>query len=80
MAMKIGKTSYEEGMEKGMEKGEEAGSLRGQRKLLGRLLEARFGSLSQTARQRLDAMSAQDLIDLGVQLMGGTTLEALGLE
>ena len=37
------------------------------------------GPLSEVARQRLEAMSAQDLIDLGVQLMGDTTLEALGL-
>ena len=72
MALKIGKTSYEEGME--------AGSLRGQRRLLGQLLEARFGSLNEAARQRLDAMPAQDLIDLGVRLMGDVDLKALGLD
>ena len=75
MVLKIGKTSYEEGMEKGVE----AGLLRGQRKLLVRQLEERFGPLSAAASERLDALSAQELLDLGIRLMGDTSLEALGL-
>ena len=72
MAMKIGKTSYE--------LGEESGLLRGQRTLVARQLETRFGPMTESVRQRLEDMTAQQIIDLGIRLIGASSLDSLGLE
>jgi hypothetical protein len=72
MALKIGKTSFETGMEQGQE--------RGQRALLRRQLEKRFGPLSETVRQRLEAWPADKLPELGETLLTAKSLAELGLE
>jgi hypothetical protein len=72
MARTLGKTSYELGMEQGRTEGQRA-SLRD-------LLEAKFGTLSETATQRLEAMSADQLRQLGRDLLQNKSLVQLGLE
>jgi len=72
MARILGKTSYELGVEDG--------SLRGQRKVLSRQIETRFGTMTETNRERLEAMTDEQLAELGIHLIGATSLEALGLE
>ena len=66
-ARMLAKTSREEGIEIG------------QRRLLTRQIEIRFGPMSAAARQRLEEMSAQQLFDLGVRFAGASSLETLGL-
>jgi hypothetical protein len=72
MARNLGKTSFELGMEQGRTAGQRA-SLRDQ-------LEAKFGTLSETATQRLEAMSADRLRQLGRELLQNLSLVNLGLE
>ncbi len=50
-----------------------------QRALLLRLIERRFGPLSDDGRQRLEAVPADRLIDLGEALLTATSLRDLGL-
>ena len=69
--MRIGKTSYELGFEVGM--------LRGLRRPLSYMLEVKFGPLSKAARRRLDAMEEPALLDVGLRLIGASSLEELGL-
>lgn len=72
----FGKTWHEEGMEIGIERG----IPQGQRSLLLTILEARFGPLSETARQRLDAWPADRLAELGRAQVSAQSLAELGLE
>ncbi len=71
----IGKTWFEEGVETGLEKGLHTG----QRQLLLALLEEQFGTLSEAARQRLEAWPAEQLTDLGRKLLHAESLTELGL-
>jgi hypothetical protein len=64
MALKIGKTSYE----------------LGQIALIREQLEARFGALSETVLQRLDAWPTDRLPELGRALLRAGSLAELGLE
>jgi hypothetical protein len=71
-ARMLGKTTFELGVEKGIEKGQ-LDLLRGQ-------LEERFGVLSETARQRLEALPAERLGPLSRDLVRGKSLVEMGLE
>ena len=70
------KTWFEEGVEKGLEKGLHAG----ERRMLLAQLEGRFGPLSETARQRLEAWPVEQLTELGRALLRANSLAELGLE
>jgi hypothetical protein len=61
-------TSFEKGLEQG------------QRRMLQKLLEARFGSLSTEVRQRLDSLSPEQLEALALELLEAGSLQELGLE
>jgi hypothetical protein len=77
MVRALGQTTFE----KGVEQGEERGVLKGQRELLLRQLERRFGPLSPGARTRLESWSVDRLLEAGDKLMTPTTtLIDLGLE
>jgi hypothetical protein len=71
-AQMLAKTSFEMGVEKGMEQERRA--------YVRRLLETRFGTLSETATQRLAAMSFEKLQDLGTDIVLGKSLVEMGLE
>ncbi len=58
----------------------EEGQIQGQRKLLTRMLENRFGPLSEAARDRLEALPPDRLESLGVELLSADSLKELGLE
>jgi hypothetical protein len=64
MVRTIGQTSFE----------------KGQSFLLQRLIEKRFGPLSETARARLDTWPADRLLELGELLLTAKSLAELGLE
>ena len=66
------KTWFEEGPEKGRHTG--------QRQILRALLEERFGTLNETAQQRLEAWPTEQLTDLGRALLRAKSLAELGLE
>jgi hypothetical protein len=76
MAAMTVKTWFEEGVEKGVEKGLHTG----QRQLLRDMIEKRFGTLSDGARQRLEAWPAEQLTELGLAFVEGKSLAELGLE
>ena len=76
MVRVMGQTTFE----KGIEMGEEKGRLDGQRLLLRDMLEAKFGPLSEVARQRLAALPAERLRELGRALLRAGSLAELGLE
>jgi hypothetical protein len=57
----------------------EKGQLEGQRLLLRRLLEKRFGPLSAKASGRLAAMTADRLLQLSDALLSAKSLKELGL-
>src|SRR5262245_48405603 len=57
----------------------EQGELEGQRKLLRRILEKRFGPLSQEAIARLQKMPAKRLLELGDKVTTARSLKGLGL-
>jgi hypothetical protein len=58
----------------------EKGVQQGQRTLLERLLEARFGALGPSARERFDSLSSQQLEQLALALLNARSLRELGLE
>jgi hypothetical protein len=62
------------------EKGEESGMVKGQRALLLHQLEKSFGPLSTTARARLEAWPAGQLLQLGDDILTKKSLVELGLE
>ena len=68
MVRAMGQTTFEKGEEKG------------QRVLLGDILEAKFHPLSEVARQRLAAFPAERLRELGRALLQANSLTELGLE
>jgi hypothetical protein len=67
----IGLTNYEQGLVKGREEG--------QRQLLLLQLEKRFGPLSKEAIDRLTALSATRLLEMGEALITAKSLKELGL-
>ncbi|MGP0065638.1 MAG: DUF4351 domain-containing protein [Isosphaeraceae bacterium] len=58
----------------------EKGLLQGQRTMLRKQLEARFGTLSTSARDRLDSLSPEQLEALALTLLEAPSLQELGLE
>ena len=64
----IGQTSYEKGVEKG------------QRALLQRQLERKFGPLNPATQERLGSWPAERLAELGDALLTAQSLRELGLE
>jgi hypothetical protein len=58
----------------------EKGLQQGQRTMLKKLLEARFGPLSASGRERLDVLSSERLETLAVELLSAQSLQELGLE
>jgi flagellar biosynthesis/type III secretory pathway protein FliH len=51
----------EQGIQRGIEQGMQQGRLEGERAVLGRLLQRRFGPLSAELRERLDRASSAEL-------------------
>jgi hypothetical protein len=66
--------------EQGEAKGEARGMERGQRAILALQLEERFGPLRPQVRQRLEALSAEQLAELARGLLRAKSLRELGLE
>ncbi|HVC92134.1 MAG TPA: DUF4351 domain-containing protein [Pirellulales bacterium] len=66
--------------QRGEQRGELKGVEIGQRKLLGELLESRFGPLSPAAQARLASWPAERLTELGRALLSAASLEQLGLD
>jgi hypothetical protein len=58
----------------------ERGLQQGQRKMLQKLLEGRFGPLSPGAQQRLESLSPEGLEALALDLLKARSLQELGLE
>jgi Domain of unknown function (DUF4351) len=58
----------------------EKGLLQGQRTMLRKLIEARFGPLSPSAQERLDSLGPERLEALAPELLKAQSLEELGLE
>jgi hypothetical protein len=52
----------------------------GMRKILERLLQRRFGPLSDKARERLATLPAERLEELAEAMLDATSLKELGLE
>jgi hypothetical protein len=72
----MNKTVYEQGMEKGMEKGLD----QGQRRVLGELLQERFGPLPAAVQQRLAEWPAERLPTLVRAVVRAQSLKEMGLE
>jgi hypothetical protein len=70
------KTTYERGIEQGIERGIE----QGERRSALRLLEAKFGPLSPTVQQQVEALSPEALAQLQLDLLKAHTLEELRLD
>jgi flagellar biosynthesis/type III secretory pathway protein FliH len=62
------------------EKGVQAGLQQGWRTSLRKQLEARFGSLSPDAQERLESLSREQLEALALALLKAQSLQELGLE
>jgi hypothetical protein len=81
---KIGTTWFEQGVEKGRQEAQitwyEQGELQGQRKLLQRLLEKRFGPLNSVVLTRLCSLTEEQLSDISLRLLDSPrSLDELGL-
>ncbi|HQU46189.1 MAG TPA: DUF4351 domain-containing protein [Pirellulales bacterium] len=61
------------------QRGVARGKLEGQRELMGKLLESRFGSLPPAAMARLETWSSDRLTELGCALLSAASLDELGL-
>jgi hypothetical protein len=62
------------------ERGVQAGLQQGQRTMLRKVLEARFGPLNPSAQQRFESLSPEQLEDLVLSLLKARSLQELGLE
>lgn len=69
---------FKKGLEKGLEKGRKQG-LQKVRAALVHQLEKRFGPLPEEARQRIDALDHEAIVELSVSLSTAPSLAALGL-
>jgi hypothetical protein len=69
-------TTYERGMEKGMERG----IVEGARRAALRQLAVKFGPLSPEVKQRLEALSPDELAQLQVDLLTAASLKELRLQ
>ena len=62
---------------RGLEEGLQQGALEGERKLLRRLIEKRFGPMPGWAEERLTSRSAAELEDLSVRVLDAQSIEDL---
>lgn len=67
-------------MEEGKREGKREGKTEGQQELIQILLEERFGPLSKTTIERLQAWSDEKLREIGKGLLKGQSFKELGLE
>jgi hypothetical protein len=58
----------------------ERGILEGERRVVLRLLEGKFGPLSNEVKQRVEALTPQELLEVQTNLLQASSLQALGLE
>ncbi len=70
----------EQGIERGIEQGIERGIEQGERRSALRLMEARFGPLSPTVRQHVEALSPDALARLQIDLLTAQALDELHLD
>ncbi len=78
----MAQTTFEKGVEQGIQIAQttfEKGVERGQRDLLWRLIQQRFGPVPETVRQRFDAWPANRLDDLTMSVLTAASLRDLGL-
>ena len=75
MAVTTFEKGVQAGLEQGLEQGCKAGGLRSKKQL-----EARFGPLSPSARERLDSLGPERLEALALELLKAQSLQELGLE
>jgi hypothetical protein len=76
-------TTFEKGVQAGLQQAAanfEKGLQQGQRRMLQKLLEARFGPLSPGAQERLESLGPDRLEALGLELLKVQSLQELGLE
>jgi hypothetical protein len=76
---KLEKQAYDKGLERGLERGLEQGLARGQRALLLRQLERRFGSLPARVTERLERASTDELERWSERILDAASLDDLGL-
>jgi predicted transposase YdaD len=65
------------GIRQGRKEGKREGKLLGQRLVIGRLIEKRFGPVPEWAKQRIESLSASDLEPVELRLLDARTLEEL---
>ena len=65
----------QQGMQRGMQRGMERGRVEGERAVLGRLLQRRFGRLPAATVRRLDGASQSDLESWADNVLDAGTLE-----
>lgn len=75
--MTLAEQLMQRGLQKGREEGREEGRLEGERRVLERLVVARFGQLGEAARQRLAHADQAALDRLTQRLLSATSVEEL---
>lgn len=73
-------TWYDQGVQQGVQQGLQQGLQQGQRSLLLSMVDARFGPLSDEARNRIASWPVDRLEELGVAFVKAASLRELGLE
>jgi hypothetical protein len=73
-------TTYERGITQGFQQGIERGILQGEQRSALRQLEAKFGPLSATVKQRVEALAPEALAQLQLDLLRAQSLKELHLE
>jgi hypothetical protein len=73
-------TTFERGIQQGIAQGIERGILQGEQRSALRMLEARFGPLSAEAKQRVEALAPEALVQLQLDLLKAQSLKELRLE
>ena len=74
------KTTYERGIEQGIERGIERGIEQGERRSALRLMEAKFGPLTDKVKQRVADLSSNALAQLQLDLLKARSLKELRLD
>ena len=74
------KTTYERGIEQGIERGIEQGIEQGERRSALRLMEAKFGPLTDKVKQRVEDLSSNALAQLQLDLLSAQSLDELRLD
>ncbi|MGF1580023.1 MAG: hypothetical protein ACFCD0_11740 [Gemmataceae bacterium] len=76
----VQKTTYEKGKNEGRDEGIEQGIEIGKRDTLCRLIEIKFGPLSETVLQQLEDSSAEELNRIEADFVSAKSLKELGLQ